>query len=295
MTQDRSKKAINTSLFSIIANILLVIIKGIAGILGNSFALIADAIESLTDVFSSFIVFLGLRYSTKSPDKNHPYGHGKAEPLVTFIVVGFLLVSATIITIQAIENINSPQEAPAPFTLIVLGVIIIIKETFYRFVNKRSRETESSSLKADAWHHRSDAITSLMAFLGILISIYFGPGFEKAEDYAALVAAAFILFNAWLIFRPALGEVMDEHLYDDFVEEIKKYAITVPGIIGTDKCFVRKAGMNYFVDLHAIVEGDISVKEGHLLGHELKDALMLKFPQITDVLVHIEPDKKLDL
>jgi len=291
--QDSSKKAIRTSILSIFGNIALALIKGITGILGNSYALIADAIESITDIFSSFIVFLGLKYASRSPDKNHPYGHGRAEPLVTFIVVGFLLVSATIIAIESIRNITSPQTAPEPYTLIVLGIIILIKEGFYRYVNNKSIETNSSSLKADAWHHRSDAITSGMAFLGISISIFFGPGFEAAEDFAALVASAFILYNAYLIFRPALGEIMDEHLYDELVEGIKKYSTGIPGVIGTDKCLIRKTGMNYFVDLHVIVSGDISVKEGHLIGHELKDALMLKFPQIADVLMHIEPDKKI--
>jgi len=292
--KDNSKKAIRTSLVSIFGNGALALIKGITGILGNSFALIADAIESLTDVFSSLIVFLGLKYSSKSPDENHPYGHGKAEPLVTFIVVVFLLVSATIITIQSIKNISSPQEAPESYTLLILAGIILIKELFYRFVNKRSDETKSTSLKADAWHHRSDAITSLMAFIGISISIFMGPGFEAAEDYAALVAAAFIIYNAFLIFRPALVEIMDENVHSEIMDQIKDYSMDVPGILGTEKCLVRKAGMNYYVDLHVIVSGDICVREGHLLGHNLKDALMERIPEIADVLMHIEPDDHLE-
>lgn len=293
--KDNSKKAIRTSIVSIFGNLSLALIKGITGILGNSFALIADAIESLTDVFASLIVYLGLRYSSKSPDEKHPYGHGKAEPLVTFIVVGFLLVSATIITIQSIKNITTPQEAPKSYTLIILVGIILIKEIFYRFVNKKSDETKSTSLKADAWHHRSDAITSLMAFIGISISIFMGPGFESAEDYAALVAAAFIMYNAFLIFRPALGEIMDENVHIEMMENIRKFSLEVPGILGTEKCLIRKAGMNYFVDLHVIVSGEISVKEGHLLGHNLKDTLMEKIPEIADVLMHIEPDAHLDI
>jgi cation diffusion facilitator family transporter len=292
MSQNKNK-AVKTSLISMFGNAALAIIKMTAGIIGNSFALIADGIESITDIFASFIVFLGLKYANKSPDDNHPYGHGKAEPLVTFIVVGFLLVSATIIAVKSIDNIFSPQEAPKPFTLIVLAAIIIIKETFYRFVNKKSNETHSSSLKADAWHHRSDAITSMMAFVGIIISIYFGPGFEAAEDYAAIVASIVIIYNAYRIFRPALGEIMDEHMYDELVEEIKAFSLKTNGVLDTEKCRVRKSGMAYFVDLHVIVSGQNSVQEGHFIGHELKDALIKQFPQILDILVHIEPDEHL--
>src|SRR5690554_3567895 len=178
--------AIRTSYFSIAGNALLALAKALAGFFGNSFALIADAIESLTDVFSSILVLLGLRYASKPADENHPYGHGRVEPLVTFAVVGFLIISATIIAYESIAHIRTPHETPEPFTLFVLGGIVIIKEIFYRFISKKSDETKSSSLKADAWHHRSDAITSLMAFLGISIALWFGEGYEAADDWAAL-------------------------------------------------------------------------------------------------------------
>ncbi|MDT0650843.1 cation diffusion facilitator family transporter, partial [Autumnicola edwardsiae] len=194
--------AINTTYLSILGNILLALAKGITGIFGNSYALIADAIESTTDVFASVLVLFGIRYSTKPADENHPYGHGKAEPLITFAVVGFLLISATIIAYESIINIQTPHKIPEKYTLIVLGIIVIIKEFFYRFVSKKSDTTNSTSLKADAWHHRSDAITSLMAFIGISIAIYMGKGYETADDWAALLASGFIVYNAFLIFRP---------------------------------------------------------------------------------------------
>jgi len=290
MSKDRVNIAVGTSIYSIFGNLALAIIKATAGILGNSFALIADAIESVSDIFASILVFFGLKYASRSADKNHPYGHGKAEPLVTFLVVGFLLFSAILIAVQSIKNIQSPQTAPKPYTLIILGIIILIKEGFYRFVNKRSELTESSSLKADAWHHRSDAITSLTAFIGISLSLLLGPGFESAEDFAALAASGFILYNAYLIFRPALGEVMDEHTYDDLALLIREQSKKTSGIIDTEKCFIRKSGMNYLVDLHAIVAGKITVREGHKIAHELKESLMTAFPQIADVLIHVEPD-----
>ena len=290
MKTEQHEKAIKASYFSIAGNAALAVIKGITGIFGNSYALIADAIESITDVFSSLLVLFGLKYSARPADDNHPYGHGKIEPLVTFAVVGFLIASATVIIFQSIENIQTPQKVPKPFTLIVLAVIIITKELFYRFVNKTGDETNSLSLKADAWHHRSDAITSLMAFIGISIAIVMGKGYETADDWAALFASGFILYNAYLILRPALGEIMDEHMYDDLIEEIREISHEVPGVIDTEKCFVRKAGMTYHVDLHMVVNGKLTVDKGHDIAHDLKNVLLEKIPQISDVLIHIEPD-----
>ena len=289
---NNQKIALKTTYLSILSNLLLALIKAAAGILGNSYALIADAIESTTDIFSSFLVFLGIKYANKPPDENHPYGHGRIEPLITFLVVGFLIISATVIAYESIHQILSPQKAPKPWTLIVLGIIIIWKEISYRIVLHKSIQTNSTSLKADAWHHRSDAITSITAFIGISIALIFGEGFEAADDWAALFASAFIIYNAYLIFRPALGEIMDEHVHDDLIEEIRNIAITVEGILGTEKCFVRKTGMKYHVDLHAIVSGEISVKEGHLISHNLKDRLQEKIPNLNDVLIHIEPFRK---
>jgi cation diffusion facilitator family transporter len=284
------QKAIKATYFSIIGNTTLAIIKGLAGFFGNSYALIADAIESTTDIFASLLVLFGIKYSSRPADDNHPYGHGRAEPLITFLVVGFLITSATIIGYESIINIQTPHELPKPWTLFVLGAIIIWKEYSFRLVMKRSKETNSSSLKADAWHHRSDAITSVAAFTGISIALFLGKGYEAADDWAALFASVFILYNSYLIFRPALGEIMDEHLYDDLVEEIRNVSHQVDGIIDTEKCFIRKAGMKYHVDLHARVNGTITVKEGHDLSHKLKDTLREKIPELGHVLIHIEPN-----
>jgi cation diffusion facilitator family transporter len=289
MTNEQS--AIKTTYFSILGNTTLALIKGLAGFFGNSYALIADAIESTTDIFSSLLVLFGLKYAKRPADDNHPYGHGKIEPLITFLVVAFLVVSASIIAHESIQNIKTPHKVPEPWTLIVLGCIILWKEISYRIVIKKSKETHSSSLKADAWHHRSDAITSIMAFIGISIALIFGKGFETADDWAALFAAVFILYNSYLIFRPALGEVMDEHLYDDLLAEIKLESIKVKGVLGTEKCFIRKAGMKYHVDLHVIVDGAISVKKGHDIAHNLKDYLRNQIPNLGHVLIHIEPNQ----
>lgn len=286
----KEQKAIKTTYFSIVSNTSLALIKGLAGYFGNSYALIADAIESTADIFSSLLVLFGIKYAKRPADENHPYGHGRIEPLITFLVVGFLITSATVIAYESIININTPHGLPKPWTLIVLAAIIIWKEISFRLVIKRSKETNSSSLKADAWHHRSDAITSVAAFIGISIALFFGEGFETADDWAALFAAGFILYNSYLIFRPALGEIMDEHMYDDLILLIRKKAINVDGIIDTEKCFIRKSGMKYLVDLHATVDANITVKQGHDLAHKLKDTLQKEIPELGAILIHIEPN-----
>jgi len=285
-----SHKAIRTSVYSILLNLAIAVIKWLTGVFGNSYALIADAIESTADVFSSLLVLIGLKASTKPPDDNHPYGHGRVEVLSTFSVVGFLLISATVIAYESIQNIRTPHEAPKGFTLIVLAGIIIFKELSFQYVKRKSNETNSQSLLADAWHHRSDAITSVLALIGISIALIFGKGFESADDWAALFASFIIAYNAYRIFRPVWGEISDEQLYDDLIEEIRQIALKVPGVIDTEKCHVRKMGMVYYVDLHMIVKGDISVMEGHRIAHELKDEIQRQLPEVADVLVHTEPD-----
>jgi len=205
-------------------------------------------------------VLLGFKYAKRSADENHPYWHGKIEPLITFLVVTLLVLSA-VIAHQAIENIQTPHPSPKLWTLYVLGAIIIWKEVSYRIVMKKKQGDAQHLACCDAWHYRSDAITSVMAFVGISISLVFGKGFETADDWAALLAAGYIVYNSYLIFRPAVGEIMDEQVYDDLMEEIRNVSLTVDGVIGTEKCFIRKAGMHYNVDLHAIVDGSINVKE----------------------------------
>lgn len=288
---NKAKEAQKATIFSIIGNTLLAVCKWLAGYFGNSYALIADAIESTADIFSSILVLLGIRYASKPADEDHPYGHGRIEPLVTFAVVGFLIVSATIIAIESIENIRTPHESPKLFTLFVLGAIIIWKESSYRWVIRKAKQTESTSLKADAWHHRSDAITSVAAFIGISIAIYKGKGYESADDWAALFAAFIILYNSYRILKPAWGEMMDKDMYTDMADAISAFSTTVEGVVDTEKCHIRKTGMSYYVDLHIIVDKNITVKEGHDIAHELKRRLIAHKPKIADVLIHVEPSR----
>lgn len=289
MLMDKVKISQRSVVLSIILNTILAIGKGITGVLGNSYALIADAIESTTDIFASILVLIGVRYSAKPPDENHPYGHGRAEALFTFIVVGFLVVSATVIAFQAIINIQRPHETPEVFTLYVLGAVILFKEASYHYVNRQAKRLNSTVLRAEAWHHRSDAISSLFAFVGILIAVILGDGYEIADDIAALIASILILVNAYRIFRPALGEIMDEHVYQDLELEIRSIAEAVDGVKGIEKCFIRKTGMFYYVEIHVIVDANITVESGHLIGHNVKEEIRDNIDGIRDVHTHVEP------
>ena len=288
-TFTNGKRARHTILLSLLGNLVLVFVKLITGLVGNSFALVADAIESLGDVFSSFIIYLGLRVSDKPADEDHPFGHGKVEPIISFLVVLFLIVSAGFIAYQAINNIQSPQKMPSPYTLLVLSGIIIYKEILYRFVSKKSKQTASTSLKADAWHHRSDAITSLAAFIGIGLALMLGEGYEHIDDWAALVASVIIVINAYFVFRPALGELLDEQNHDELIDEVRSLSEQVNGVIDTEKCFIRKFGMRYVVDIHVRVSANLTVDEGHTIGHNVQDIVRNNFPQIEYVFTHVEP------
>lgn len=288
-----SKKntAQQTILISLISSIILAIIKFLSGFLGNSYALIADSIESLTDVFSSVLVLIGVKYAQKPADKNHPYGHGKIEPLITFVIVAFLITSALIIIYQSVKHIYTPHLTPKPWTLLVLGAIIVWKEISFQYINKKGQKLNSTVLKAEAWHHRSDAISSVMAFIGISIALAFGKGFESADDWAAIIAAVLILYNAFLIFRKALGEILDEHFYDEIINEIRIKAKQVDGLIDTEKCFIRKSGSKFHIDLHIIVDSNITVKKGHEIAHKVQYHLKQKISNIENILIHVEPNE----
>jgi cation diffusion facilitator family transporter len=289
MTTKRT--ALKTIILSISSSLILAVIKGVSGHLGDSDALIADAIESSSDVLASFLVLFGIYYSHKPADEDHPYGHGKAEALTTFGVVGFLLISATLIAYNGIQNLYLEQKQPATFTVFVLIGIILWKEFSFRYVMNKGKKTNSLSLQADAWHHRADAFSSLIALFGIGISLLLGPTYSKADDWAAIISAVFIMYNAYTIFRPALGEILDEHTHHDLIENIRQMENDVKGVMGIEKCLVRKTGVYYFVDIHLEVDGAISVNEGHEIAHKFKDYIMDKIPDISDILIHIEPKR----
>lgn len=284
-----SSIAIRTTLYGIAVSVVLIFLKGISGHLGHSYALIADATESGADILSSGLLWLGLRIAIKKPDKEHPYGHGKAEPLAAIAVSLFLIGAATWIAYHSINFISTPHALPKSFTLWILLMVIAIKETMFRYVLEVGNKIKSQAVKADAQHHRSDAITSIAAFIGISIAIIGGKGYESADDWAALVASTLIFYNAIVILRPALSEIMDAAPSNEIVEKVKKIAATVPMVKGIEKCYVRKMGFDYHVDIHIEVDGQLSVTEGHRIAHLVKDTLLESKLRVINVLVHVEP------
>jgi cation diffusion facilitator family transporter len=288
-TDVSTSKGVRSTLVSVAANATLAGVKAIAGVLGNSYALIADAVESAFDIVSSLVVMGGLKIAAVPADAHHPYGHGKAEPLAAMVVAIALCTAAAAIAIQSVREIRTPHHAPEAFTLIVLILVILVKEGLYRFVWRVGQAVGSTALKVDAWHHRSDALTSAAAFVGISVSLIGGPGYESADDWAALFAAGIISYNAVRLIMPAINEIMDAAPNPSIEEEVRRVAGGVAGVVSLDKCFVRKMGLEYYVDFHVVVDGDISVHEGHEIAHRVKNAIKHANSRISDVLIHIEP------
>jgi cation diffusion facilitator family transporter len=287
---DRGTKS---TLLGIFVNLGLGLAKCSAGLLGNSFALVADGLESITDVLSGLVVYFGLKVAVKPPDANHPYGHGKAEPIAAVVVSLALMAAAFGIIYEGIREITAPHPAPAPYTLVVLAGVLIIKGLLFRRVQSVGESIGSLAVKSDAWHHKSDALTSAFAFVGISIAILGGPGWEAADGWAALCAALVILYNAWKQLRPAILELGDVAPDTTMEAQVRQIAGQVPGIIGLDKCFVRKMGLTYYVDLHIVVRGEMSVREGHRLSHKVEDEVLRALPHVAEVLVHVEPEEEL--
>lgn len=284
-----SSTAIRTTLLGIGVSVVLIFVKGIAGYFGHSYALIADATESGADILSSGLLWLGLRIALKGPDEEHPYGHGKAEPLAAIAVALFLVAASIWIGYHSISFIDTPHELPRAFTLWILLIVIAIKETLFRYVFSVGKTINSQAVKADAHHHRSDAITSVAAFIGISIALIGGKGYEGADDWAALIASGLIFYNAINIIRPALAEIMDAAPAKEIVMKVRELSGAVPQVMGIEKCYVRKMGFDYYVDLHIEVDGKLTVDEGHRISHLVKDAILTSNLRVTNVLVHVEP------
>jgi cation diffusion facilitator family transporter len=278
------------ALFGMIVNALFAVAKILGGFFGNAYVLIADGIESALDVVGSFIIWGGLTFASRPPDATHPYGHGKAEPIAAIIVAVGVLAAAIGLAIQSVREIFMPHHGPAPYTLLILVVVIVVKETLFRYVYRIGRDVESTAVQTDAWHHRSDALTSAAAFIGISVALIGGKRWQSADDWAALFACAVIAANGIRLLRPAVYEIMDT-TPGKFVKSVCSVASSVPGVIEIEKCRARKMGLDFYVDLHVGVDGNISVHEGHEIAHRVKSAIQQSDSRVADVLVHIEPAK----
>jgi cation diffusion facilitator family transporter len=287
--QEAARSAQRTTLIGIVLNGSLAAVKAIAGIVGNSYALVADAIESFSDVLASVIVWVGLRIAASPPTERHPFGKGRAEAIAAVIVSLALFGAAAAIAISSVREIRTPHHAPAPFTLLVLVLVVLVKEGLFRYAFRVGDTLDSTAVKTDAWHHRSDAVTSLAAFVGISIALVMGPGYESADDWAALIASGIIAFNAYHLIRPALSELTDVAPNADLVRQVRAIAEQVEDVHGTHRCWVRKLGFDHYVELDVLVDGDLSVREGHDIAHRVHEAIRDALPMVTRVMVHVEP------
>ena len=272
----------------LIINGVLAISKLVSGVIGHSHALIADAVESLADVVGSLVVWGGLRIASKPPDVEHPYGHGKAEALATLVVAMILAGAGVSVAVSSVREIFAPSQRPEAFTLWVLLTVVVIKELLYRIGRRISVRTGSGAVLADALHHRSDAITSVAAAIGIGVSLWGGAKYEMADGLAALFASGIILVNAGRLAREPVNELMDRKS-PEIVAQVRRVAREVPGVKGIEKVHTRKSGTGYLIDMHVEVDPDMPVREAHELGHCVKDAVRERMPHVLDVLVHIEP------
>lgn len=298
---DRAGQALvsqRTALLGAAINILLVIGKLAAGIFGHSHALIADAVESLTDLAGSVIVWGGLKIGARPPDSTHPYGHGKAEGIAVLAVAALLIAAAVWIAVEAVHQIKTPHSTPAPFTLLVLVGVVVVKELLFRVIHRVGDRADSGAVRADAWHHRADAITSLAAFIGISVSLAgarFGSPrvqWETADDWAALFASAIILYNALNLVKIALRELMDAADPADLqrvIEPASRIALSVPGVRAVEKTLARKSGAAYHLDMHVQVDPQMPVAEAHAVGGRVRAAVRTGLANVRDVLIHIEP------
>ena len=289
MVDSATRRSIRWAQAGLLINALLVLVKLIAGIVGHANALVADAVESSADIFSSLIVWMGLSIAARPADEDHPYGHGKAEPLAAAVVSLMLLGAAVGISILAIREIRTPHHLPSPFTLFVAAGVIIVKEILYRRVSRVGKDVGSTAVTADAWHHRADAVSSLAAFIGISIALIGGRGWEAADDWAALVAAILVAVNGVRTLRPAISGLMDEAPDTTVKVRAMEAACSVEGVRKVENLKLRRSGLGFYVDLHVQADPTISLEDAHEIAARVKYAILDAIPNAENVLVHMEP------
>jgi cation diffusion facilitator family transporter len=289
VNRDSSAAVLRATQVGMLINAALALVKLVAGVVGNTYALIADGVESTADIFASLIVWGGLRVASRDPSDNYPFGYGKAESVSAVVVAMMLLAAAIGIAYEAVVEIRTPHQTPAPWTLLVLVGVLLVKFALYRRTRAIGFEAHSTAARADASHHLSDAITSAAAFVGISIALWGGPGWESADDWAALFAALIIFYNGVLLLRPPLHDLMDRMPGSEIIEPVRRAASAVESVQAVEKLTVRKAGMVYYVDIHVQADPRMSLHDAHELSGAVKSAIRRSVPKVAGVLVHMEP------
>jgi cation diffusion facilitator family transporter len=283
------REVTSAALLGLVVNLGLGAVKLVGGVASGSFALISDALNSLGDVVTSLIVVFALRVAQRPPDAEHPYGHSRAEAIAASNVALLIILSALFIGWEAIHRLTLAHEIPPIWTLWIAGANILIKESLYRYKIRVAERTGSQAIMANAWDHRSDALCSLAVLVGLAAVRWGGPDFLWADEAAALVVVAAIIWSGIVLFRQSSSELMDVQASDELVKQIRQTASEVPGVAGVETLWVRKSGLEYFADIHIEVDSQLTVAEGHRIGHRVKDRLLEVFPVLRDVLVHLEP------
>lgn len=283
------REATRAAVVGLVINLVLGVVKLLGGVLGHSFALVSDAVNSLGDAVGTGVVLIALRVAQRPPDEEHPYGHSRAEALAGSYVALLVTVSAAFVVYEAAHRLDDPQTPPHAWTLWLAGANVLIKEALYRYKSAVGRRTKSSALLANAWDHRSDALCSLAVLGGLSLVLFLGPAWSAADEIASLVVAAFITATGLRLLRQSANELLDLQADDVLVREVREVAAAVPQVKAVEKLRVRKSGLEYFVDIHINVDPLLTVEVGHRIGHDVKDALRQKLPMLRDVLVHLEP------
>lgn len=280
-------------LCGLVINTIFAITKIAAGILGHSHALLADGLESTLDVFASILMLTALKLAEAPPDAEHPYGHGKVEPLASIFGALLLIFSGGTLAWSSFTEIAFPSlqhSHPAPFTLVILILVILIKGIISHIAFRKNKIIGSSVLGAEGWHHGADAMTSLAAFIGISLSLMENQKFHTADDWATLFSCAIIIFNGLNILRYATKEILDARVSKEITDRILEVAQAVPGVKSAEKCRARKSGIILIADLHIRVNGNLSVREGHQISHNVIRHLLATGLQLRDITVHLEPE-----
>src|SRR3954470_11008267 len=292
--QSHVLRSIRAAQAGVATNAVLAMAKITAGVVGSTYALIADGVESLADVASSLIVWGGVALGARPADDNHPYGHGRAEALAAAVVSVMMLAAAIFVATEAILEIRTPHRFPARWTLVFLVVVVAVKAMLAHRVSIISAESGSTAVAADASHHLSDAITSAAAFIGIsaaLLGRHFGggPRWAAADDWAALGSSLVIARNGITMAFAALHDLMDRSPGEPVLAPLREAALGVPGVCAIEKLAARRVGTGYRVTVHVQAAPELSLADAHSLGGRVKHAMSNAGLRIDSVLVHMEP------
>ncbi|MDO4466863.1 MAG: cation diffusion facilitator family transporter [Bacillota bacterium] len=284
--------ATKVSMVSIIGNLVLSVFKFLAGVLANSSAMISDAVHSSSDVISSVIVIIGVRISSKESDKNHPYGHERLECVAAIILATILLLTGLSIGYLALEKIFSNNyenlEIPGMLALIAAIISIVSKEAMYWYTRHYAKKIDSGALMADAWHHRSDALSSIGALIGIFGAM---NGFPVMEPLASLIITVFICKAAYDIYIDAIDKMIDKSCDEAFEKEIRDFVLEQDGVLGIDVLKTRLFGNKIYVDVEIACDGNKTLYETHAIAHQVHDSLEYTYPKIKHIMIHVNPAK----